>query len=124
MVSLAIGTFIIGGALSVYIKSRETYTLTESLARMQETASFALKQMEPDIQLAQVRVEQRKKSDLKPLKEKDLSGHLGNGNGKNKDGKDKSKAKQERSMAERDYQLNEALNLLKGLHIMHGVKKT
>lgn len=89
--------------------------------------------IEPDIVLAQVRVEQRKKSDLKPLKEKDLSGHLdngddnGNGNGKDSNGKDskgKAKTKKEKSLAERDYQLNEALNLLKGLHIMHGMNKT
>lgn len=52
LVALSIGTFLIGGALSVYIKSRETYLLNETLARMQENASFALKQLEPDIQLA------------------------------------------------------------------------
>ncbi len=52
MVSMAIGLFLVGGALTVYIEGRESYELNETIARMQENATFALKQLEPDIQLA------------------------------------------------------------------------
>ena len=52
LVSLAIGVILIGGALGVYINGRATYTLNETIARMQENASFALKYLERDIQLA------------------------------------------------------------------------
>jgi carboxyl-terminal processing protease len=56
------------------------------------------------------------------VKEADLSGHLDNGNGKNKskDDKkdDKKKDEPELSLAQRDYQLFEALNVLKGMSIV------
>lgn len=58
------------------------------------------------------------------VKEADLSGHLDNGNGKNKskskdDKKDgKKKDEPELSLAQRDYQLFEALNVLKGMSIV------
>ena len=48
LVSLAIGVVLIGGALSVYISGRSTYTLNETIARMQENAAFALKYIEQD----------------------------------------------------------------------------
>lgn len=52
LVSLAIGVILIGGALAVYISGRATYTLNETIARMQENATFALKYIERDVQLA------------------------------------------------------------------------
>jgi len=77
----------------------------------------------PDISLDPVRVSAIERS-FDPIKEADLSGHLSNGNGKkskknesaDKD-KDKDKEKVEESLAQTDYQLYEALNLLKGLSI-------
>lgn len=51
------------------------------------------------------------------VKEADLSGHLENGNGKKKPN-GKAKEKEELSLAQRDYQLYEALNILKGLEIL------
>ena len=60
-------------------------------------------------------------STIEPLKEADLSRHLENGN-KKKSGnsKDKSKDKgdESESLAQTDYQLYEALNMLKGLAIL------
>ncbi|MCF6256448.1 MAG: S41 family peptidase [Gammaproteobacteria bacterium] len=56
------------------------------------------------------------------VKEADLSGHLDNGNGKNKSKDDKKDGKKkdepELSLAQRDYQLFEALNVLKGMSIV------
>ncbi len=52
MVSLVLGVILIGGALSVYINGRATYTLNENIARMQENANFALKYIEQDVRSA------------------------------------------------------------------------
>jgi len=51
-VAMAIGLFLIGGALYVYSQSRSTYRSSDSLARLQESARFALDTIEPDIRLA------------------------------------------------------------------------
>jgi len=74
--------------------------------------------IEPDIALDPVRVS-AVESSFEPIKESDLSGHLMNGDSK-KSGKDKGEAQaeeEEQSLAQSDYQLYEALNLLKGLAI-------
>jgi carboxyl-terminal processing protease len=78
--------------------------------------------IKPDIELDQVRISAVERS-IDPVKEADLSGHLSNGNGKKskksakeKD-EDKDEEEEEESLAEKDYQLYEALNLLKGLAI-------
>ncbi|MEA3243155.1 MAG: S41 family peptidase, partial [Pseudomonadota bacterium] len=74
--------------------------------------------IKPDIELDQVRIS-AVESSIDPVKEADLSGHLSNGNGKKskKSAKEKDEEKDEESLAEKDYQLYEALNLLKGLAI-------
>ena len=51
-VAMAIGLFLIGGALYVYSQSKNTYRASDSLARLQESARFALDALEPDIRLA------------------------------------------------------------------------
>ena len=72
----------------------------------------------PDIELESLKVAAVEKS-LDPLSEADLSGHLDNGNGKkgkggNKDDEDEDNG----DLAQSDYQLYEALNMLKGLSIL------
>ncbi len=52
MVSLAIGSFLIVGALTVYTQNRATYITNEQLARVQENAQFALDVIEPHVRLA------------------------------------------------------------------------
>jgi len=71
----------------------------------------------PDIELDQIRVS-AVESSFDPIKEADLSGHLSNGSGK-KSGKasDEEAEEEEEPLAQSDYQLYEALNLLKGLSI-------
>jgi carboxyl-terminal processing protease len=76
----------------------------------------------PDIELETLQVADAEKN-LQPLKESDLSGHLSNGNRKSLDEADdeQSAAENEKeSLAQSDYQLYEALNLLKGLAILQG----
>jgi len=75
----------------------------------------------PDIALDPVRVSAVERS-FEPIKEADLSGHLENGNGKKGGKKSKKHAgdkaeDKEKSLAQTDYQLYEALNLLRGLSI-------
>lgn len=52
LVSLVIGGLLIAGAVSVYMQSRNTYRVTETAARLQEVARYALDTIEPDIRMA------------------------------------------------------------------------
>lgn len=72
--------------------------------------------IEPDIVLSKVKLEQLEKSALQ-LREADLADHLANPNGNSKKSRKKGKKDQEESLLEKDYELNEALNLLKGVSI-------
>ncbi|HEC19378.1 MAG TPA: S41 family peptidase, partial [Gammaproteobacteria bacterium] len=75
----------------------------------------------PDIVLAPVKVTKLEGFGER-VKEADLSGHLDNGNtkGKNKDNKKNTKGEdiEELTLAQKDYQLFEALNVLKGMRIL------
>lgn len=70
----------------------------------------------PDIALRPLQVKVVDRGDLRPIQEADLTGHLEND--KHEGGPGAPKAEDNGSLAEEDYQLNEALNLLKGLHIL------
>jgi len=79
----------------------------------------------PDIVLRRLKVTSDESSASLRIKEADLSGHLENekkkgaANDKSKSGKDKKKdAEDEIPLAESDYQLYEALNILKGLRFI------
>ncbi len=77
--------------------------------------------IKPDIELQRLEVRQSEESLLDNLKEADLSGHLANGNGAaDKSKADKSESDDEKKLAVADYQLYEALNLLKGLSLLKG----
>jgi type IV pilus assembly protein PilW len=52
MVALAIGAFLMIGAITVFMQSRTTFRVTESLSRLQENGRFALDALEPDIRMA------------------------------------------------------------------------
>ena len=52
MVALAIGAFLMLGAVTVFIQSRTAFRVTETMSRLQENARFALDTMEPDIRMA------------------------------------------------------------------------
>jgi len=72
----------------------------------------------PDIEVARAKV--TREQDAEGIKEADLQGHLGNGNG----GADRPSRIAQAARTERpqddDYQLSQALNLLKGLSVTRG----
>jgi len=52
MVALAIGSFLIIGSIQIYNQSREAFIINESIARVQETAQFAMDTIEADLRMA------------------------------------------------------------------------
>jgi len=74
----------------------------------------------PDVKLASVKLEDLDKPKFQPLKEADLDRYLINSNGKKVKAtqEDKTAGKEADDNDLRDYPLNEALNLLKGLGIL------
>ncbi len=52
MVALAIGSFLMIGAVQIYNQSRQAFVINESIARVQETAQFAMDIIESDVRMA------------------------------------------------------------------------
>ncbi|MDJ0750529.1 MAG: PilW family protein [Woeseiaceae bacterium] len=52
MVALAIGSFLTIGAVKIYNQSRQAFIVNESIARVQETAQFAMDTIEADLRMA------------------------------------------------------------------------
>ena len=52
MVALAIGSFLVIGAVQIYTQSRQYFVINESIARVQETAQFAMNTIEADLRMA------------------------------------------------------------------------
>lgn len=52
MVALVISFALIGGAIQVYVYSRQNYEVNEGLAQLQETARYAISVIEPDVRMA------------------------------------------------------------------------
>ena len=52
MVALAIGSFLIMGAIQIFSQSRQAFVVNESIARVQETAHFAMDTIEADLRMA------------------------------------------------------------------------
>ncbi len=52
MVALAIGSFLIIGAVQIYTQSRQAYIVNESVAKVQDTATFAMDAIESDLRMA------------------------------------------------------------------------
>lgn len=52
MVALAIGSFLMIGAVQVYNQSRQAFIINDSIARVQETAQFAMDTLEADLRMA------------------------------------------------------------------------
>lgn len=52
LVALSIGSFLMIGAVQIYNQSRQAFVVNESIARVQETAQFALDTIEADLRMA------------------------------------------------------------------------
>ncbi len=52
MIAVAIGAFLLLGAITVFMQGRTTFRVTESLARLQENGRFALEALEADLRMA------------------------------------------------------------------------
>lgn len=78
--------------------------------------------IDPDIVIQNLTVADKKEAHVGQVKEADLKGHLQNGEEDDSEAGDKTgdKAKEEPNLANEDYALYEALNLLKGLTLMGG----
>ncbi|RUM93527.1 MAG: peptidase S41 [Thiothrix sp.] len=84
--------------------------------------------VKPDIQLESLELHKKEASPFSPVKESNLTGHLDKGtkeepvqeksNKKDSKGSEKKEEEKKGSLAEEDYELYEALNLLKGLVIL------
>ncbi|MDJ0805219.1 MAG: S41 family peptidase [Gammaproteobacteria bacterium] len=103
------------------VNKRSAVKLTTARYYTPSGRSIQAEGIKPDIVLEDVKVSQAEAKHVKPLKESDLSRHLLNGNGgksiEETDGKEKNE--DNTPLAAKDYQLGEALNLLKGLVILH-----
>lgn len=87
--------------------------------------SIQAKGIIPDIILDDVEVSKKKDNGFKATKEKDLSGHLTNGDEEesSNDANTSKENKDKLSLAKEDYALYEALNLLKGISLVNGLQK-
>lgn len=52
MVAMTIGAVLIFGATEVYVNSRNAYGVNENVARLQETARYAMAVIEPDVRMS------------------------------------------------------------------------
>ncbi len=52
MIALAIGSFLMLGALTVFMHSRTTFRVNDSVSRLQENARFVIDVMEPNVRMA------------------------------------------------------------------------
>ncbi len=103
----------------VPIKGNTAVKITTARYYTPSGRSIQAEGIKPDILLENVTVATREGGTLDPLKEADLVGHLDNGNSSKSPGKKSGRGtKTEKPLVERDYQLNEAFNLLKGLYIL------
>ena len=93
----------IGGKIAIKLTTARYYTPSGR--------SIQAEGIEPDIELSKVKLEQLEKNALQ-LREADLADHLANPNGHKKK---KKKSDKTENLLEKDYELNEALNLLRGI---------
>jgi carboxyl-terminal processing protease len=78
--------------------------------------------IKPDIELEDFTLSKVEKSQVGPIKESNLTGHLENGNKEESEKQQPGSQKELEAVGAKDYQLGEALNLLKGLAILNAKK--
>jgi carboxyl-terminal processing protease len=107
------------GSVQTIIPISDTSAVKLTTARYYTPSgrSIQAEGIKPDIELEDVKVSKVESNGVKPIKEANLSGHLENGNGASSKSKEGEKRADD-SISDKDYQLGEALNLLKGLAIL------
>ncbi|MGB5735117.1 MAG: S41 family peptidase [Thiohalocapsa sp.] len=100
----------------VPVDGRTALKLTTARYYTPSGRSIQAQGIEPDIELARGSVTLAKESGVEPLKEADLMRHLEEGDTADGEQAD-ADAEDEAALAAEDYQLSEALNVLKGLSI-------
>jgi carboxyl-terminal processing protease len=119
--AIIMGTQTFGkGSVQTIIPISDSAAVKLTTARYYTPAgrSIQAEGIKPDIELEEVKVSKVESNGVKPIKEADLSGHLKNGNSKGSGDKSNAVDTIDETLADKDYQLGEALNLLKGLAIL------
>ena len=93
--------------------------LTTALYYTPKGRSIQAQGIVPDILVERAKLSQE--NSTKGIKEADLVGHLGNGNGGPDKRSNADKDKKPR-LQDEDYQINQAVNLLKGINVLSGTK--
>ena len=86
--------------------------------------SIQAKGIEPDITLSTLRLPAKDEKSGQSYSEKDLEGRLSNPEGETESSGKDSEEENGEKLAQTDFQLFEALNLLKGLHILNGISSS
>ena len=108
------------GSVQTIIPISDTAAVKLTTARYYTPSgrSIQAEGIKPDIELEEVEVSRVEKDGVKPIKEANLSGHLKNGDVEETESGAQHTDSENESLADKDYQLGEALNLLKGLSIL------
>ena len=88
--------------------------LTTALYYTPSGESIQAKGIEPDIEIEQLDIKVKEENLVKSVSEADLNGHL---DGANQEGNSAANNDQDKDLAYKDYQLFEALNVLKGISV-------
>lgn len=114
-VVMGVSTFGKGSVQTVLpLNNEKAIKLTTALYFTPNGRSIQAEGIVPDIWVDRSKVTRIKSNPFR-VKERDLAKHLGNGNGREES---EEEAKESIDLASTDYQLNEALTLLKGLKIL------
>ncbi|HDK38452.1 MAG TPA: peptidase S41, partial [Thiolapillus brandeum] len=100
----------------VPISSKIAIKLTTARYYTPNGRSIQAEGIQPDIELSKVKLKELKKG-LKEVKESDLADHLANPDKKKSNKKNGKNGNGGKKLLEEDYELNEALNLHKGIAI-------
>ena len=104
------------GSVQTIVPITDTVAIKLTTARYYTPSgrSIQAEGIKPDIEIRQLDIAGEVETDVKRIKEADLAGHLENVD-QQQDTSTKEDEDKQRSLAETDYELNEAINLLKGL---------
>lgn len=100
------------------VSANSAIKLTTALYYTPSGRAIQAKGIEPDVTIPQMKVDTEQLSNALDVDESDYTSHIQNGNSDNSEEEmmQADQAKQELKLAKKDYQLYEALTMLKGMH--------